>query len=229
MKRIIFLILLSIVAFSLTGREASAQNGKANVKGEVIGVGEGTLTVESHKGQVYVFQAPEGFDLSTVQVGDWVLVKADVEQDGVWLADFMKAIGNGRGQGVDDDGAPEEADDDQGEGGGNRENNAFCADGKQVAPHPLAPKIAERYGVSETMVMDYYCSGFSIGAIMLAIKTSQLEGVNSDVATLLGSREGGKGWGQIWQEMGLIGSGKEGHSPPGLLKKNGETDLETDD
>lgn len=57
------------------------------------------------------------------------------------------------------------------------------------------------------------------GAIMLALKTSQIDGVLVDADTLLVERANGIGWGQIWKDMGLIGCEKNGHSPPGLLKK----------
>jgi hypothetical protein len=64
---------------------------------------------------------------------------------------------------------------------------------------------------------------------MLAIKTSQLEGVTATPDDLLISRAGGNGWGQIWKELGLIGSERDGHSPPGLLKKLDHNGPKNDD
>ena len=59
-----------------------------------------------------------------------------------------------------------------------RFTNAYCVDGKKETNHPLAAKIAERYGIDEETMMTYYCQGYSIGEIMLALKTSQMEGVD---------------------------------------------------
>jgi len=102
---------------------------------------------------------------------------------------------------------------------GFNDNNAFCAEDKQEKPHPLAPSIAERYDVAEEMVMGYFCEGYSIGAIMLAIKTSQLDGIDASPGDLLANRAVGNAWGKIWKELGLIDKEKDGHSPPGQLKK----------
>ena len=137
------------------------------------------------------------------------MVKAAAGEGGNWIAESIKLVGNGN----------DKRDNDEEKTEGFKENSAFCADGKQVKPHPLAPKIAERFGVSEEMVMSYFCDGYSIGAIMLAIKTSQVEGMTASPDDLLADRAAGHGWGLIWKELGLIGNEKNGQSPPGLLKK----------
>jgi hypothetical protein len=156
--------------------------------------------------------------MNSIQVGDTVLVKAHLSQDETWLADSVKQIGQGRVEKQDDSDEEEE----NGEGGkpeSIRENSAYCTEGKQVEPHPLATKIAEHYDVSEDWVMEAYCNGFSFGSILLAIKTSQLESVTLDADTILADRAAGISWGKIWLELGLIGSEKNGHSPPGKYKR----------
>ena len=100
-----------------------------------------------------------------------------------------------------------------------KKNSAFCADGRQEKPHPLAARLADRYGVTEGWVMEYFCGGYGMGQIMLALKTSEIEGIDVDADTLLAERANGIGWGNIWKKLGLIGSEKDGHSPPGLRKK----------
>jgi hypothetical protein len=65
--------------------------------------------------------------------------------------------------------------------------------------------------------METFCDGYSMGAIMLALKTSELEG--STPVELLERRGKGEGWGQIWKDLDLIDSEKKGHSPPGLLNR----------
>lgn len=208
MKKIFMLFVLVLMFTLLVAAPASAQRGKVNINGEVTAVDTDTLTVLSNKGETFIVTVPEGFDTSTIQVGDRVLVKAVAGENDSWLAQSIKQIGPGS----DDD-----ADDDPAEG--DKYNSAYCAEGKQEKPHPFAAKMAERYGVEEEWVMEYFCAGHGMGAIMLALRTSDIEGLDIDPDTLLAEREDGKGWGQIWQAYGLIGKEKDAHSPPGLLKK----------
>ena len=220
MRKTLFAAVLVLIATLIAVGLASANPGKIVIKGEVKAVGGGTLTVESHKGGTYIISVPDESDVSAVQVGDYVLVKASAGENGTWVAGTIKVFSNW-GADVDDDAIGEDGDDDDGMGKkeGFIDNSAFCAEGKQEENHPLAPKIAERFDVSEQWVMDSFCEGYSIGAIMLAIKTSQMDGLTLSPGELLAKRAAGNGWGLIWKELGLIGCKKEGHSPPGLLKK----------
>lgn len=219
MKRtLITTVLVLLIALIIVG-PASAQKNKINIMGEVTAMDDGALTVASNKGETYVIVIPVEMNVSAIQVGDSVLVKATAGEGGTWVVESIKTVGNGN----------DKANNDEEKSEGFKDNSAFCADGKQVKPHPLAPKIAERFGVSEKMVMDYFCEGYSVGAIMLAIKTSQLEGVTATSDDLLASRADGNGWGQIWKELGLIGSERDGHSPPGLLKKLENAEPKNDD
>ena len=213
MKKTLIATLLVLLVSMLSVGPAFAQKNKINVKGEVTAIDSGTLTVTSNKGETYVFAIPNDMDVSAIEVGDAVLVKATAGEGGAWIAESIKLVGNGN------DKSNNGNNDDKEKPEGFQNNSAFCAEGKQEKPHPLAPKIAERFGVSEEMVMDYFCEGYSIGAIMLAIKTSQMEGITATPDDLLTSRAGGNAWGHIWQELGVIGSEREGHSPPGLLNR----------
>jgi hypothetical protein len=208
MKKALIAMILVLMVASFASERTFARKGKLNIKGEVKAIDGGALTIESNKGETFVIAIPEGLDISDIQVGDSVLVKATAAEDDSWVAVSIKKVG------------PRSEDDDEVEKPeGFRVNSAFCAEGKQDKPHPLAPKIAQRYGVSEEWVMEKFCEGYSIGAIMLAIKTSQIEGMIATPDELLANRAAGTGWGLIWKELGLIGSEKNGHSPPGLLKK----------
>jgi RNase P/RNase MRP subunit p29 len=213
MKKILITTLLALMVAMLAVGPASAQRDKVNIKGEVVSIDAGALTVKSNKGETIVVNVPAGFDMSAIEVGASILIKGRTLPNGAIEADSIKLVGKGS-QDEDSDN-----DDDQETPKGSRQNSAFCADGKQVKPHPLAPKLAERYGVTEDWVMDRFCEGYSIGAIMLAIRTSQLEGVTVTPDELLADRAAGNGWGFIWKELGLIGSEKNGHSPPGWLKR----------
>jgi len=210
MKKLFASTIIVIMLALLTVGPVSAQKDKVNINGQVTAIEGNTLTIRSHKGETFVVTVPDGFDLSSIQVGDSVLVKAVAGDGGTWLAQSIKQIGRGSsGDGMSDEDRAE----------GSKLNSAFCADGKQTKPHPLAAKLSQRYSVTEQWVMDNFCAGYGMGAIMLALKTSELNGTDADPETLLAERANGQGWGQIWQGLGLIGNQREGHSPPGLLKK----------
>jgi hypothetical protein len=207
MKKALIAMILVLMVASFASERTFARKGKLNIKGQVKTIDVGALTIESNKGETFVIAIPEELDISDIQEGDSVLVKATAAEDGSWVAVSIKKVG------------PRSEDDEVEKPEGFRVNSAFCAEGKQDKPHPLAPKIAQRYGVSEEWVMEKFCDGYSIGAIMLAIKTSQIDGMTATPDELLANRAAGTGWGLIWKELGLIGSEKNGHSPPGLLKK----------
>jgi len=208
MKKKIAISILVILVALLAAVPALAIPGKGAIKGEVteVDLGKGTLELDPKKGESVLVTVPEDFDLEAIAVGDWVLVKGTTGQDKAITAEWIKQIGKGSDEGDDEDKAE-----------GKKDNSAFCDEDKQEKLHPLAEKIGERYGVGEEWVMSNFCDGFGMGAIMLALMTNELEG--SDPGDFLDYRAEGIGWGQIWKEKDLIGSEKEGHSPPGHLKR----------
>jgi len=114
------------------------------------------------------------------------------------------------------------------------EINYFCTDTEDQ--HPVAAGIAELYEVEYEDVMAMFCenmemregeeadAGFGFGQIMLAYSTfaqgAELEDLEGDFSLegILGMREEGMGWGQIWQEMGLIGKPDDVGKPDGVGK-----------
>ena len=206
MKKIYPIAILVILITLVAAVPALAIPGKGAIKGEVVAVGpgEGRVTLETRRAEFVVVNLPLDFDVE-IAVGDWVLVKGTAGEDGSIDAEWVKPIGKGKGKGNE-----EKAE-------GKKDNSAFCDENKKDKPHPLAEKIGERFGVGEDWVMGYFCDGYGMGAIMLAVKTGQLDG--SDAEDLLEQRAEGQGWGQIWKEKGLIGSEKQGFSPPGHLKR----------
>ena len=213
-KKYIPLILALLISLLVVG-SASAKKNKLNVKGEVTAISSASITVDSNKGE-FTIGIPAGLDVSGIAVGDDVVIKAVGAEDGSWVAESIKVVGQG---GDDEDEVEIEDEDDEEKAEGKKNNSAFCAEDKQDKNHPLAAKLSERYGVEEEWVMEKICDGYSVGAIMLALRTSQLEGVDTSPDELLTNRAEGEGWGQIWKKMKLIGKEKNGHSPPGQLKK----------
>ena len=101
------------------------------------------------------------------------------------------------------------------------EQNAFCVDPELI--HPVAAKLVARYegiyDVTYDQVMVWFCDdGMGFGQIMLALRTAAL--TDDDPGTLLERRAAGEGWGEIWQDLGLIGRARTarnwapGNGPP---------------
>jgi hypothetical protein len=202
MKKMIYVLILAVLLMSFAVLPVSAKSPV--VKGEVTAINGDAITVLTGSGQSVIIIPPAGFDLSSIVIGDAVIAKGKFQADGSLVADWVKKV------------VSEPADEDTAEGG-KAANAAFCADGKKQAPHPMAVVLAEKYGVTTDWVMENYCKGYSIGAIMLALKTHQISGASAD--DLLARRSGGEGWGAIWQEQHMIGNEKDANPHPGLLKK----------
>lgn len=210
-KSILITLLVLLLSLVLVGT-ALAKPGVFVVKGVVTAVDEGSLTVKSNKAdEPYVFdELPVDFDASQIEVGDTVMVRATVKEDGTKVALAIRVLG---GKGKGGSGKPEET---------GKANSAFCSEDKQGKVHPLAEKLVEKYpdaGINAEWVMEYYCDGQSIGAIMLALKTAELN-EEADPAKLLEQRAGGQSWGKIWQGLGMVGNEEDVKTPPGQLKKN---------
>jgi hypothetical protein len=105
--------------------------------------------------------------------------------------------------------ALEEAD-----GGGEGDTLAALWCTGQVA-HPVAAGLAQRYAIEADTVMGWLCEdNYGLGEIMHALQTSTAVSgtdVVSDTspAALLALKTDLGGWGQVWQELGLIGQPDE--------------------
>jgi hypothetical protein len=77
--------------------------------------------------------------------------------------------------------------------------------------HPALDRLAEEYEVDYHDLLTYFCDKeFGIGEIMHALITAELDDVEFTYDELLDWRYDvgikGVGWGEIWQELGLIGT-----------------------
>ena len=115
MKKFIFAVLVALLALSLAVPALAAPGNKV-VKGEVTAINNnGTFSVTTAKGETVLVKAPEGFDLSTLKVGDVVLVKGILQPDGSLAAEWIKFPG------PDDD-----AEDDADKPEGDKELSDYC-------------------------------------------------------------------------------------------------------
>ena len=90
------------------------------------------------------------------------------------------------------------------------EDSVVCS-GEMI--HPVLTSLAEEYMVDYQTLLGYFCQGFGVGEIKLALQTASKESVLLTYEELLGMRlkdgEEEMGWGEIWQELGLIGKNKQ--------------------
>jgi len=214
MNKIFTIIFIALMITLLTAVPASAQQGKINLNGEVIAIDvDGrTLTVVSKKGEILVVAMPNDFDIHAITVGDSVLIKAHHQGGGqasTIVADSIRHVGSKAEHGdIESQDLPE----------GSKDNSAFCSGQVQDKIHPLAENIAARNNMTAEEFMVYFCDGYSTGAIMLALKTSVLDG-SGDPLAVLTLRALGNPWGHIWHQSHLIRNEQDGQSPPGWLKK----------
>jgi len=204
MKKTILISILVIFVAALAVMPVSAKTSV--IKGEVTAVGPGNMITLLTKWNLTVnISLPAEFDLSALALKDEVIVKGQMQSDGSMVADWVREVGAG------------ESNDEDAAEGSKANNSAYCNGDKQQHPHPFATALAEKYGVTTDWVMGYFCSGYGMGAIMLALKTHEING--ADANALLAQRASGQGWGAIWQDLKMIGNEKDVQTPPGLLKK----------
>jgi len=151
-----------------------------------------------------------------IAVGDWVKVKYYVEDE------LNIAIE------VELEDADEEEDDDMDDD--NMEDSAVCS-GALI--HPALEGLAMEYVVEYETLLPYFCEQhFGIGEIEHALKTAEMEDVEMTWVELLEMRSSDddeNGWGEIWQELGLIGKDadkEEGDEPEGFVNQNKEKNAE---
>jgi hypothetical protein len=203
MKKTLITLILVVLVVTLVAIPVSAKSPV--VKGEVTAINGNVLTVLTHRNQIMDITTPPDFDLSSLALGDTIIVKGETQTDGSMVAEWVRVIGPGAS---DDENTPE---------GSKSANSAYCAGNKKQHPHPMATAMSEDYGITTELVMEYYCEGYSMGAILLALKTQEING--ADVNGLLTQRANGQGWGAIWQGLNLIGSERDVQTPPGWLHK----------
>lgn len=203
MKKVFLAILVGLVFLSLSFTLVLAKSGKVNLEGEIIAVDEvgQTITIRTTEGEEYTiyFSPEDAFNYTFEDLGSFVHVKGELQEDGTILAEWVKL----------------ELDEDEGDEGGKAES-AYCS-GEKETPHPVAIVLANRFDKDVEDIMGYFCDGFGIGQIYLALKTELITGV--DYGELLGSRTEGKGWGEIWKELGYKSKSKDdAKTPPGQDK-----------
>ena len=202
----VMLVTLSMVLAAVEPVAAQEAGTEVEFTGTVMFIDEsfGSFTVETAEGETYTVFPGEDFDFSTLVVSDTVDVEGTLNEDGSVSALKVE---------VEEEDDPTDGQDDPSTG-------YFCTQSEE--PHPFGARLAERYGADYQTLQAWFCDGFGWGQIMLALQTSEI--TEGDPAALLEARRGGQGWGQIWQELQLIGR-PEHAGPPNDEDGNGRPDF----
>jgi hypothetical protein len=176
----------SLAAESITSAEEPASTVLS------IDLEAGTFVIETPEGETLTVIPPEGFDLSTLTVGDLVLVEGVVDGDTLTATSIVPASS--------------EDDEDQEEGGN---NGFYCTNAD--ASHPALAGLAELFEADYSQLLSWFCQdGFGMGQIMLALATSRVSEGAVSADEVLTARGEGAGWGQVWKDLGLKGPDRQG-------------------
>jgi hypothetical protein len=134
--------------------------------------------------------------------GDLLALRTEMGGWGeVWQ--YLGLIGN-------TDGDPEELTEEE------EKELAYCVG---VEPHPVAQRLSETYGVAYDDIMAWFCQGrHGLGEIMHALQTADPE-EGATPGQLLDRKTELGGWGQVWQDLGLIGKPDDEPGKPEKLPK----------
>lgn len=198
MRKIFLALFLVIALAAMSISVGLAKAEKINLEGEIVAVDEveQTITVRTAEEEEFVIHFLEGeFGYTAEDIGALVHVKGELQEDGTILAIWVKIVDG------EDDG---------------KGDSAYCS-GEKETPHPVAIMLANKFDKDVEEIMDYFCDGFGFGQIYLALQTELVTGVDYD--TLLAERSEGKGWGEIWKDLGYNGKPKDkDKTPPGQDK-----------
>jgi len=189
MKKIFFGVILVTVLAALSIGVALAKTEKINVEGEVIAVDEvnQTITIRTAEGEKCEVHFPEGeFSYTLEDMGALVHVKGELQADGTILVIWVKTV--------------------YGEEDGDKQDNPYCS-GEKETPHPVAIVLVNVFDKDVEEIMAYFCDGFGFGQLFLALQTEVIAEV--EYGTLLEERSEGKGWGEIWKDLGYNGKPKD--------------------
>ena len=212
MKKLLIILIVSLIATVLAvgPAAASAQAGTIYIKGEVVSVADGTLIVKFNQKDLVV-TVPHGLDIGLFKTGDKVLITGRFAGSGLVEADFLSLAAAGN-----NDVLPE----------GSKDYSAYCA--ADAEPHPLVASMAARYDISQGDVSQYFCDGYSIEAIIMALMTGEIDGVDVEWSDMLALLADGYSWDQIWEITGIIDNNEDGQSFAGLENESqpNPTDVE---
>ena len=211
MKKSLVITFLVTALLALSFSLVMAKTEKVNLEGEITAVDEATPTItvttaDSEDFTIY-FSPEYDFTFTQADIGSFVHVKAEYQEDGTLLALWVKPVDES-----------EEDDDDKAE-------SAYCSGEKETA-HPAIIVLASRFEKEVDDLMGYFCEGFGVGQIYLALQTEKVTG--EDYESLLALRKDGQGWGEIWKDLDHNGKPKDDDKTPPGQDKDKDKDKDQD-
>ncbi len=159
----------------------------------------------------YEVTAPEGFEFSGLSIDDEFELKATYDENvEEWQFTELKVQNQEQERELLEEHKEEEEQE-------REEDGFFCSNPEEE--HPVAAAIAETYDTDYETVISMFCEGggedgsakTGFGQIMLAFQTA--EETDGSAQDILSERLDGKGWGQIWQDLDLIGKPDDAGKP----------------
>jgi hypothetical protein len=200
-------VALALVLVSVQLVAAQETENEVEITGMVLSINAPASFVVQTENGPYTVIPGEGFDFNSIQVGDTVEVEGSLNEDGSIAATKIEV------ESPEEEDDPAEEQDDPSEG-------YFCTQSEVM--HPFAERLLAHYDTDYATLQAWFCDGFGWGQIMLALQTSE---VTDDLPEdLLDRRRGGEGWGQIWQDLKLIGR-PEHAGPPNDENGDGRPDF----
>jgi len=99
---------------------------------------------------------------------------------------------------------------------GESASGMVCADESAGFMHPIVASLVAQYGLDDEVVAGWFCDGYGLGEIMLALTTAQETDMTPEEVLMLKSNV--VGWGQVWQmeDVGFPEPPGQQTEPPGL-------------
>ncbi len=225
MKKLLFSTIVLVLLTLILAWPVQAQSEETTLSGVVLAIGaeNGVFLLQTESGQNVVVYAPEGFDWTTLALGNTVTVSGTWNADGSFAASAIQVAAPTEETPAEPAETPTEETPTEPSETPTEEtptepaetpvpgSGFYCQEG--APPHPFGARLAERYGVDYQQIQQYFCQGFGWGEIALALHTARvMEGV--DPNALLEARRNGQGWGEVWHGLGVIGRPKDA-TPPG--------------
>jgi hypothetical protein len=201
--------------------EVVVQNSAGSSQSAVIG----PLTIEPGESDDFAVIGPYELDESTNEASLPLVVdgKGETSLEAFQLQIEVNLVGEE--EDPDDD---DLNDDNEGEDGDDPSGGYYCR--QSDVEHPFGAYLADKYEVDYTTLQSWFCEeSFGWGQIMLALHTARITEDDADLlldaaSLLLEERSNGKGWGEIWQELKLIGR-PEDAGPPNDEDGDGKPDF----
>ena len=172
------------------------EDADLSVVGAVSAIGAETFEITTEDGDIFMVTPPEDFDLSSMEIGDRVLVQGTLSGSEIAASNVVELPANEDNE---------------------HQNGPFAKDGYYCrtpeAFHPALDELAMAYDKPYSELLFYFCEWhFGVGEIKLALQSAMDLNNGMDFGDILEMKPELGGWGLAWQLLGL--KGQQGGGPP---------------